>query len=320
MSKLLVATIAALTSITAPSIAAGQDVAPQSAPPARPAPLPPGPPPGPPLPDMPGTGPYPAFKQEVASLPNHVVYQPRNLAALKGRRMPVYVFGNGGCSSDGASARLHLLEIASHGYLAVALGTIKSGPGVARGGPPGANLDQTTTQQMIDAIDWAVAENGRSGSPLRNRLDLGKIAVSGHSCGGLQAIDASRDPRVTTTIVMNSGVYNPGREGRSSVKIGKERLLDLKGSALYVLGGPTDIAYPNGMDDFRRITHIPVVVANLPVGHGGTFGTPHGGQGAALVVKWLDFRLKGDRAAGRWFDGSCPECTPGWTIEHRGGS
>jgi hypothetical protein len=54
---------------------------------------------------------------------------------------------------------------------------------------------------------------------------------------------------------------------------------------LYVLGGETDIAYKNGMDDFARIDHVPVVAANVVgVGHGGTYWEPNGGRAAAAVV------------------------------------
>src|SRR5262245_54335376 len=65
------------------------------------------------MPDTPGTGKFPALKEEVASLPDHVVYRPAQLDELGSTRLGVYVFGNGGCSNDGASARLHLLEVAS---------------------------------------------------------------------------------------------------------------------------------------------------------------------------------------------------------------
>src|SRR5215469_11894121 len=81
------------------------------------------------MPDTPGTGKFPAMKEEVTSLPDHVVYRPAQLDALGSTKLGVYIFGNGGCSNDGASARLHLLEIASHGYLAIAPGRWRSGPG-----------------------------------------------------------------------------------------------------------------------------------------------------------------------------------------------
>ena len=66
-------------------------------------------------PDTPGTGPYAAMKELDSGLPEHVIYRPENLAALGTTKLGVYAFGNGGCTDDGASARLHLLEIASHG-------------------------------------------------------------------------------------------------------------------------------------------------------------------------------------------------------------
>src|SRR3569833_3831545 len=82
------------------------------------------------VPDSVGTGPYPAKKGQYKSLPNSVVYQPANLSALGQVKMPIYVFGNGACSEDGASQRQHLLEIASYGYLVIAQSGIYSGPGL----------------------------------------------------------------------------------------------------------------------------------------------------------------------------------------------
>ena len=110
-----------------------------------------GPPPVPAGPDTPGTGPYPAMKEEDASLPAHVVYRPRDLAAMGKQKLGVVAWGNGGCSDDAASTRFPLLEIASHGYLVIASGKILSGPGAPprpapaappagppQGGPPAA--------------------------------------------------------------------------------------------------------------------------------------------------------------------------------------
>src|SRR5262245_30017605 len=71
-------------------------------------------------PDTLGTGRFPAIKEEVPSLPAHVVYRPKDLTALGAMKLGVVAWGNGGCSDDGASTRLHLLEIASHGYLVIA--------------------------------------------------------------------------------------------------------------------------------------------------------------------------------------------------------
>jgi len=46
-----------------------------------------------------GSGPYPAKVLEDPSLPNHTVYVPKD--APKGIKMPVLVFGNGGCVNVG---------------------------------------------------------------------------------------------------------------------------------------------------------------------------------------------------------------------------
>src|ERR1700743_2681520 len=87
-------------------------------------------------PDTVGTRKYPAVKEMVESLPNHVVYRPADLSQLGKEKLGVLAWGNGGCAADGAGARFHLSEVASHGYLAIASGTIQSGPG-APPHPPG---------------------------------------------------------------------------------------------------------------------------------------------------------------------------------------
>jgi hypothetical protein len=100
----------------------------------------------------------------------------------------------------------------------------------------------------------------------------------------------------------------------------KALLAELHFPTLYVLGGPTDIAYANGMDDFTRIAHVPVAVANIEKGHGGTYWEPNGGAAAQVVVSWLDWRLRGDAAAGRTFVGAtCGLCTnPAWQFQSKG--
>jgi len=136
-------------------------------------------------PDTPGTGRFPAMKEEVASLPRHVVYRPMDLAALGGTKLGVVAWGNGGCSDDGASSRFHLLEIASHGYLVIASGRILSGPGAPPREPrPDAQPGQiqpprTQPSDLSEAVDWALAENQRTGSPYFGRIDPALVAYSG---------------------------------------------------------------------------------------------------------------------------------------------
>lgn len=284
-------------------------------------------------PDSPGTGPYPAMKEEVASLPNHVVYRPRDLAALGKLQLGVVAWGNGGCSDDGAGSRFHLLELASHGYLVIASGHILSGPGApprAAGPPPatpaagpatGAGTLQlpppkTKSTDLNEAIDWALTENQRRGSPYFGHIDPQQIAISGYSCGGLQAITAAADPRVKTVVLQNTGIFNDGPSPIPGMDLKKDALLALHTPVLYILGGPTDIAYANGMDDFKRIEHVPVAVANIATGHGGTYNQSNGGPVAQVAVSWLQWQLRGDKqAAARFIGKDCNLCRdPAWTF------
>jgi hypothetical protein len=281
------------------------------------------------VPDTVGTGKYPAIKEMVASLPNHVVYRPKDLSALGNEKLGVVAWGNGGCSADGASSRLHLAEIASHGYLVIAPGTVLTGPGSPPHEPPpmrvpGAKLvippAATHADSLLEAIDWALAENQRQGSVYHHRINPHWIAVSGWSCGGLQALKVAADPRVRTVVIHSSGVFTAGASPNAEMDIGEAALDKIHTPIIYILGGPSDIAYANGMDDFGRINHVPVVVANLDVGHGGTFREQNGGREASVAVSWLNWQLKGSAAAAKRFTGpACGLCQdPEWKVEKKG--
>jgi hypothetical protein len=288
------------------------------------------------IPDTVGTGRYPALKEEASSLPNHVIYRPARLQGLRSRKLGLYIFGNGACSNDGASARLHLLEVASHGYLAIAPGRIRTGPGATapltppplpkprptNGAPLTMAARPTSQQDILSALDWALTQNRDPQSPYFQKIDPTAVALSGYSCGAFQALLIASDPRVKTLIVMNSGIYNPGMEvvidGMEGLT--KDLLATLHAPTLYILGGKTDIAYPNGMDDFARISHVPAFMGNiLNATHSGTYWEPNGGKAATAVVAWLDWQLRHDQRAGRMFLGKrCGLCMdPVWTVEKR---
>jgi len=277
------------------------------------------------IPDTPGTGPYTPLKEIDPGLPDQVVYRPADLSALGDTKLGLYVFGNGGCSNDGASARLHLLNVASHGYLAIAPGGIYNGPGKTEAPPRPAdtsieNYAPTHPEQLSAAIDWALRENQRSGSRYYGRIDPEAIAISGFSCGGVQALTIAGDPRVETVVIMNSGLFIEGETRMGGMVETKSRIEDLHTPTLYVLGGPTDIAYANGMDDYEHINHVPVAVANIDKGHGGTYWEPNGGAASEVVVKWLDWQLRGSADASRTFVGrNCGLCAdPTWTYASKG--
>ena len=257
-----------------------------------------------------GSGPFPALMETDPRIAFHVIYRPADLAGLRTRKLGVLVWGNGGCRDDGASARAHLTEIASHGYLAIAPGKLyppgESAPRPQRESNGKYPPQATTAEQVRAGIDWALAENRRRGSRYFGRIDPTAIAVAGHSCGGLQALQVAPDPRVRTVIVHNSGIFNDGNSSITGLNLDKADLAKVHTPILYALGGPTDQATPNGRDDFRRLEHVPAALVDLPIGHGGSFAKLNGGVVAQIAVDWLEWHLRRDRAAGRTFSG--PNC------------
>jgi hypothetical protein len=272
-------------------------------------------------PDTPqGSGKFPAVMEIDPSLPTHTVYHPADLAALGGEKMPVVAWANGGCKDAGNMSRYFLSEIASHGYLAVAIGPIAS-PEVERadGAAPAA---ATRPEQLIEAIDWAAKENERPASKYFHRLDTGKVAVMGRSCGGLQAIAAASDPRVTTLGVWNSGLFTDERKSwkMASAKVPKTVLESLRVPAIWASGDASDVAFKNAEDDFAHIDGFPVVrLWREHTAHDGHFRDANGGPFGQVAVAWLDWQLKGDSAASRVFLG--PDCglcrKPEWHLRKK---
>jgi hypothetical protein len=210
-----------------------------------------------------GSGPYPADYETSTGLPSHTIYRPQTLPSEK---LPIYAWGNGGCSANGTSQLNFLREIASHGFLVIASGS-----------PNGSG--STTSQMLTQSIDWAVAENSRQGSKYYGRLDTSKIAVGGFSCGGLEAYAVSNDSRITTTTIFSSGLLNDSDD---------YQLRRLTKPIAYFIGGPSDIAYPNAVDDWGKLpAGLPAFMGNLNVGHGGTYGQTNGGEFGRVAVLYL---------------------------------
>ena len=242
---------------------------------------------------------YTATFETDTRLPNHTVYRPQNLAAVTDD-MPIVVWGNGACRADGTWFQEFLTPLAAHGVLVI-----------ANGDPGGSGT--TTSQMLIESIDWAVAENSRSGSKYQGRLDTSAITAMGQSCGGIEAIDASRDARVRSTVLWNSGIFSTGD---------KTALQRLHGPTAWFTGGQSDIAYGNAVDDYGRVpSRVPAVLGHYGnVGHLDLFADPEIERHIVTVAAdWLDATLYGNAAARRQFVGSgCGLCsgTP-WVMQSK---
>ena len=261
-----------------------------------------------------GTGSYKAVMKEEPTLEAHTIFVPQDLSAFNEKKaLPVLVWGNGACNNSPFEHYKVLNEIASHGYIVVATGFMPQ-EGERYHGP------MSTTEQQIEAMDWVEQQNADKNSPYYGKIDVKNICVAGMSCGGLQTLFNCADKRIKTLMICNSGLFNQENAGSAVGGMPmppKSKLKEIHSSIIYILGGEKDIAYGNGMDDFHRIDHVPACATNFPVGHGGTYAQPHGGEFSVVALAWLNWQLKGDQQAAKMFKGADCELSKreGWTIE-----
>ena len=197
-------------------------------------------------------GPYAVTIEANPSLMSHTIYRPSDLAPFTGgKRLPIIAWGNGACSNAGLLFQTFLTGVASHGFMVIVSGPTDAplpafaSPRAGGGGPCPADRagspppPMTKDADLITALDWAVKENDRAGSVYFHKLNPDKIAVMGQSCGGLQAMVASADPRVKTSIIWNSGTFPDGSAvGRAISGANKASLTGFHAPVAYINGGP----------------------------------------------------------------------------------
>ena len=268
------------------------------------------------VPDYGGSGRHKAVAVREKSLPDFVVYRPMNIDAAmtvgrpgmfatgqpKKEKLPVLIFCNGGCMDTSIGYENMLTDIASYGYVVVAIGELQM---LAQ-----HEKDQHTPSSMVKlALDWICDP----ASPYYNYIDTEKIAAAGHSCGGAQVLANAVDPRLKTYLILNAGMGKMTMADASA-----KSLKNLHGPILYLVGGTSDVAWQNAQQDYKAIKRVPVVLAdNTQSGHGGTYEQPNGGANARMVRAWLDWQLKGRQENERLFIGGDLTGYDGFTIQHK---
>ncbi len=237
-----------------------------------------------------GSGRHKAVAVSEKSLPGFTVYRPLNLDAAMGRErrpLPVLVFCNGGCMDTSIGYENMLSDLASHGYVVVAVGEMQMS---AR-----HELDRPTPSSAVQqALDWISQQTVNPSSPYYGRLDADRIAGAGHSCGGAQILANAGDARLKTYIILNAGMGKMTMADASA-----KSLKNLHAPILYLVGGTSDVAWQNAQMDYKAIRKVPVFLAdNTRSGHGGTYEEPLGGANSRMVRAWLDWQLKGRDEAG----------------------
>jgi hypothetical protein len=274
-----------------------------------------------------GSGPYPAVREEPASLPTHTVYRPADLS--KTPKLPVLLWANGGCRNTSVEFTRFLGELASHGYLVIAIGRsdipflVIHGSIAAVANEKDANgnpLIVSDPAVLVKGLDWAISENGRKDSVLFGRVDTSKVATIGQSCGGPQAFRAAKDPRITTVVALNSSFPTeaaPGMVGGADDGWTAEKLAI---PAAMFTGGPADSGFSGAEQCYKALNPmLPVLKASLnTVGHTGAYPMPDL-RWSSAVLAWLDWQLKGDRQAVEMFAGpDCALCKDAdWWVDAR---
>jgi dienelactone hydrolase len=171
---------------------------------------------------------------------------------------------------------------------------------------------------MFDALEWLDAESERQGSPFFGKVATDRVAAMGHSCGGLQTVRASVDPRITTAVVLNSGMMPDGDQYMIRHELERSIIDEMHAPIAYFIGGETDIAYANAEMDWEELQAKDIVAinANMDVGHGATYNQPNGGPFVSGPLAWLQWQLQDDPDARAMFVGDdCGLCSGSdWTL------
>ncbi|OJJ08032.1 hypothetical protein ASPVEDRAFT_89264 [Aspergillus versicolor CBS 583.65] len=235
------------------------------------------------------------------TLPRHTIYSP-SPPLPDTLTLPVLVFAEGGCENNGTKFEPFLTNIASYGFIVLALG------------PP--NGTGKIFQDAIDeAVSWIKHRGGKRGSPYE-KVDSSRIAAAGQSCGGLLAYTQRSNDAVGFLGIFNSGLLGNTTDAQENLPSGMiieepGVIKEVQKPVFYYIGGQGDVAYPAATADYRNLTGVPKWIGNYPVGHSGTYREPDGGEFGVAAVKWLEWVLKGDQEASRFFVGGGAE-SAGW--------
>ncbi len=244
---------------------------------------------------QPSTQPDPvAVTREAANgLPTHTVFRPADLSAYDENELPVVIWTNGACRPSHYGYIGYLSGLAQGGYIVVAFGGINETDTVGQDEQP---------QRSLAVMDWL--ETPQAQQQFDGKADSSRIATSGTSCGGLEALLAAADPRVDAVLALSTGFFvnDTDRLISSFADIDKVSV-----PIMLAYGGPTDIAAENAIANYERSNAPFVLVSAIGAGHNGlTYGIWEEDTDMGILIEsinigttWLDFALKGDHAAGQ---------------------
>jgi hypothetical protein len=242
-----------------------------------------------------GSGPYKAIMMEEASLATHTIFRPQDISVFgEGNLLPVLVWGNGGCANSPSGHVNFLNEVASQGFLIVAIGPSNyqqvEGPrpgqtGAMPGGPrpqmgqrppmgggPGGQRPQGAPQGERPRMGGAPG-----GMPQMGGMSMGDPTGLKQALEWAIAQNADKDShyygKLDLDNIAAAGMSCGGLQAlhmsddariktimvmNSGFFNGGDDKASLnkmqQKSVIWILGGETDIAWENGYDDFKQLS------------------------------------------------------------------
>ena len=117
--------------------------------------------------------------------------------SVRAGRHPLVVFSHG-LGGYRAQSTFFTTHLASWGFVVAAPDHPERGLRLLF--TPSPPVFDVAPQTMLQTIDLMAAADAETGGPFFERLDLGRVAVAGHSAGGAAAAVAAMDERVTTWV------------------------------------------------------------------------------------------------------------------------
>ena len=169
-------------------------------------------------------------------------------------------------------------RLASHGFAVLVLDTNER-----------ADLPNVRARALIAAVTTLRAENGRNGSPLRGRIDVGKMAIMGHSMGGGGTLIAANEHGDQIQAAIPFTPYEPAADfGNITVPT-------------LIIAGSADRVTPVADHAWRHFQSIPESTTKVYMElDGGGHSIADSNRGTDLTtigrygIAWLKLYLNGD--------------------------
>ena len=205
----------------------------------------------------------------------------------QGKKYPVITWGNGTCAQPRLYVEL-LKHLASHGFIVIATNWrwVASGAEMQRG------------------LDFVLAENANSASPLYGKVDTAMLGASGHSQGRGAPVRVGAESRIVATVPIQ-GAGAPG-------------VAALKGPTFLIAGEMDTLVSPASIETAFAAATVPAV-------YGVSMGQDHlmPGQNPTPILEavtaWFRAHLAADQNARALFYGeACGLCDdPTWSLQRR---